>query len=72
MRYGYVRDVTVYDNGDAPIDRSAVLVSVDFIVSRSVLFEFMDALRPIDQKARREPIQAILDYSSELGIEVEE
>ena len=62
MKYGYVERVDVVDSS------SDVLVSVDFCISRSVLFEFMDALRPINQDAKREPIQAILDYSAELGV----
>lgn len=69
MHYGLVTGVFVRDNGDTQTDRQIVTVQVDFIVYRSVLFEFMDALRPIDQTARREPIQAILEHSAMPDVE---
>ena len=68
MKYGEVEKVVVWD-GDS--DASMAEVEVTFRVSRSVLFEFIDALKPISPSAKREPIRAILDYSSELGAEVE-
>ena len=71
MRYGLVDSVTVYDYGEGN-DRQTVEVAVTFIIDRSVLFEFMDALRPINRCARREPIEAIIDHSADLGIEVDE
>ena len=70
MNYGLVTGAFVRDNGGTPSDRQLVGVQVDFLIDRSVLFEFMDAMRPIDESARREPIQAILDYSAKLGAEV--
>ena len=63
MKYGTVEELTVYDN-DSDCDKETVRVSVDFLIYRRVLFEFMDALRPIDQYAPREPIAAILDHSA--------
>lgn len=71
MINGFVDKVTVNDHYDWQ-DMQAVPVTVDFVIDRSVLFEFMDALRPIERNARREPIEAILDYSAKLGIEVNE
>ena len=70
MLYGLVNELLVYDDGDSPAERQSVHVKVDFIVDRSVLFEFIDALRPIDQRAQREPIVAILDHSAALGVKV--
>ena len=70
MLYGLVDELLVYDDGASPVERQAVHVKVDFIVDRAILFEFMDALRPIDQMAQREPIAAILNHSAVLGIEV--
>ena len=67
MKYGEVDELTVYDDGDAVSDSCTVRVSVDFLIERRVLFEFMDALRPIDPSTRREPIEAIVDHSAELG-----
>lgn len=64
MKYGFVSEVRVLDDGRTEQERSLVSVTVEFLVSRDVLFEFMDALRPINQEARREPIQAILDGSA--------
>lgn len=64
MKYGFVREMRVFDDGTTKQDKSLVDVTVEFLVSRDVLFEFMDALRPINQEARREPIQAILDSSA--------
>ena len=64
MQYGFVSEVRVVDDGRTPQERSLVNVTVEFFVSRNVLFEFMDALRPINQNACREPIQAILDSSA--------
>lgn len=69
MLYGLVDELLVYDDGASPADRQIVRVKVDFIVDRSILFEFIDALRPIDQRARREPIAAILNHSAALGVE---
>ena len=71
MLYGLVDELLVYDDGSSPVERQTVHVKVDFIVDRSILFEFMDALRPIDQKAQREPIAAILDHSAVPGVEVD-
>lgn len=70
MLYGVVDELLVYDDGATPIERQTVRVKVDFIVDRAILFEFIDALRPIDQKAQREPIAAILYHSAALGEEV--
>lgn len=70
MKYGLVDSVTVYDQGKGN-ERQTVLVNVDFVIDRSILFEFMDSLRPINNGARREPIEAIIDHSAELGIEVD-
>lgn len=64
MKYGFVSEVRVFDDGRTQYESSLVNVTVEFFVSRDVLFEFMDALRPINQEARREPIQAILDSSA--------
>lgn len=72
MKYGIVKELTVYDDGNTQADKEGVRVSVDFLISRSVLFEFMDALRPINPRARREPIEAILDHSAKEGLVVEE
>ena len=71
MLYGLVDELLVYDDGASAVERQAVHVKVDFIIDRSILFEFMDALRPIDQMAQREPIAAILNHSAALGIEAE-
>lgn len=71
MQYGLVDELLVYDDGASSVERQTVRVKVDFIVDRTVLFEFMDALRPIDQRAQREPIAAILNHSAELGVEVD-
>lgn len=70
MLYGLVDELLVYDDGSSPVERQSVHVKVDFIVDRSILFEFIDALRPIDQRAQREPIVAILDHSAALGVKV--
>lgn len=70
MLYGLVDELLVYDDGPSPVERQSVHVKVDFVVDRSILFEFMDALRPIDQRAQREPIAAILEHSAALGVEV--
>lgn len=72
MKYGLVKELTVYDDGDTPADKDLVRVSVDFLIMRNVLFEFIDALRPINQSAIREPIEAILDNSAKQRIEVDE
>lgn len=64
MKYGRVNGVIVRDTGSTWYENSTVDITVEFSVERSVLFEFMDALRPIDPEAHREPIQAILDHSS--------
>jgi hypothetical protein len=71
MQYGLVDELLVYDDGSSLVDRQTVHVKVDFIVDRSILFEFMDALRPIDQRAQREPIAAILEHSAEPRAAVE-
>ena len=71
MLYGLVDELLVYDDGASPVERQTVRVKVDFIVDRAILFEFMDALRPIDQRAQREPIAAILNHSAALGVEVD-
>lgn len=64
MKYGYVECVDTSDyNGDL------VNVSVDFMVDRSVLYEFMDCLKPIDKNAPREPIEAILEHSCGKAVE---
>lgn len=75
MKYGTVEELTVYDRDsgtvydcDSGCGRKTVHVAVEFTVDRKVLFEFMDALRPINQYAPREPIAAILDHSADLGI----
>ena len=60
MKYGFINDISVDDNG------IRARVSVDFIVDRSVLYEFMDCLIPIDGKAEREPIEAILNHSAKV------
>ena len=59
MKYGYVEcvDTSDYISGDL------VSVSVGFMVDRSILYEFMDCLKPIDENAPREPIEAILEHS---------
>lgn len=62
MRYGFIDNVHVRDYMD-----STVMVNVDFHIDRNVLFEFMDALVSMNGEAKREPIQALLDYSAELG-----
>lgn len=72
MQYGLVDELLVYDDGASPVERQTVRVKVDFIVDRAILFEFMDALRPIDQRAQREPIAAILNHSAALGVEVDD
>lgn len=65
MKYGRVNGVIVHDTGSTWfVENSMVDITVEFSVERSVLLEFMDALRPIDPEAHREPIQAILDHSS--------
>lgn len=65
MKYGRVNRVIVHDTGSAWFENSTVDITVEFSVERSVLFEFMDALRPIDPEAHREPVQAILCHSAE-------
>ena len=70
MKYGMVDELTVYDR-DAECDKEKVRVSVEFLIDRRVLFEFMDALRPIYPNAPREPIAAILDHSAKPEIEVD-
>lgn len=67
MRFGIVKSTTVWDEGNTPADRHAVEVQVVFGVDRNVLYEFLDALRPAVEGARREPILALLDYSARLG-----
>ena len=64
MKYGRINGIIVHDTGSTWFENSTVDITVEFSVERSVLFEFMDALRPIDTEAHREPIQAILDHSS--------
>lgn len=71
MRYGEVGELNVYDCG-RKYEGETVRVSVEFQIDRKVLFEFMDALRPIYPNAPREPIAAILDHSAKPGIEVDE
>lgn len=72
MLYGLVDELLVYDDGASLVERQNVRVKVDFIVNRAVLFEFIDALRPIDKRARREPIAAILNHSAVPGVEADE
>lgn len=60
MRYGQVLRMGTKDNGYPD-----VIVSVDFKVRRSVVYEFMDMIIPADGEAVREPIAAILDHSAE-------
>lgn len=59
MKYGYVSDMTVISDG------RLAKVSVDFLVERPVLYEFMDCLMPVSEGAEREPIAAILDHSAQ-------
>ena len=61
MKYGLVTGLNVCDNGDTPEDKQVVQVTVDFLINRSILFEFMDALRPINQHTPREPIEALIN-----------
>lgn len=61
-KYGRVDEVTVFDSGGQLVD-----VTVDFMVERMVLAEFMDSLQAFDPRGNREPIQALLDHSAELG-----
>ena len=65
MKYGTVNRVDVYDAGGGAYDELKAQVSVDFTIDRRVLFEFMDALRPINPEAQREPIAAILEHSAQ-------
>lgn len=58
MKYGFVEYMQTVDRG------KDVKVAVDFVIDRSVLYEFMDCLKPIDGKAMREPILAILEHSA--------
>ena len=58
MKYGFIADMDTSDMGG-----DYVKVSVDFLVERPVLYEFMDCLRPIKTSAEREPIKAILEHS---------
>ena len=60
MRYGTVDSVKIND-----FKANEAIVDVRFYVVRSALFEFMDALNPIDPDARREPILAILEHSAQ-------
>lgn len=62
VKYGRVEEVRVDDEGELLVD-----VTVYFKVDRLVLAEFLDALQPFNADANREPIQALLDYSAELG-----
>lgn len=59
MKYGCVNDMTVMSNG------ILARVRVDFLIDRQVLYEFMDCLMPVNEEAKREPIVAILDHSSQ-------
>ena len=59
MKYGEVLKLTVFD--DSP---SMAEVEVAFRVERAVMHKFIDALKPIDPSAKREPIQAILECSA--------
>ena len=58
MKYGFIADMDTFDASN-----DCVRVSVDFMVDRSVLYEFMDCLKPINRNAPREPIEAILEHS---------
>lgn len=58
MKYGYVNGVTVFE------ERESVEVKVSFTIDPKVLYEFMDCLKPVDKKAKREPILAILEHSA--------
>ena len=58
MKHGCIENIDTHDVGDC-----LVKVSVDFMVDRSVLYEFMDCLKPLDVYAPREPIEAILEHS---------
>ena len=65
MKYGYVECVDTSDYKGSDL----VSVSVGFMVDRSVLYEFMDCLKPIDKNAPREPIEAILEHSCGKAVE---
>ena len=69
MRFGIVKSTHVWDEGNTPAERHTVDVETVFGVDRSVLYEFLDALRPAVEGARREPILALLDYSARVGDE---
>ena len=58
MKYGFIEDVDTFDAG-----KDFVRVNVDFMVDRSLLYEFIDCLKPSDLSAAREPIEAILEHS---------
>ena len=52
MKYGFIDDIRVTDNG------LAASVTVEFLIDRSVLYEFMDCLKPINNDA---PVYVIFD-----------
>lgn len=58
MKYGFIKSVDTSDMGC-----DLVSVSVDFVIKRSVLYEFADCLMPVNVDAEREPIAAILEHS---------
>jgi len=58
MKHGFVESVDTRDAGGY-----CVRVSVNFQINRSMFYEFMDCLIPVDEQERREPIAAILDHS---------
>lgn len=58
MVHGVIENVSTFDNG------GAISVDVAFRIDRDVAFDFLDALKPIDPGAEREPILAILNQSS--------
>lgn len=58
MKSGYVVSVDMHDMGGLHAK-----VSVEFTVNRSILYEFIDCLMPVDEYALREPVEAILEHS---------
>ncbi|MBQ9003714.1 MAG: hypothetical protein IJ087_17860 [Eggerthellaceae bacterium] len=60
-KYGHVKYVDTRDYGDAFVEFTA-----SFLVRRDIALDFMDALISHCDKAKRDPIGAILVYSDSM------
>lgn len=63
MDFGSVEQVRTYDSGGSQIE-----VTVEFLVNRYVIYEFMECLKPVVPGVLMEPIKAILEHSPK-GVE---